>query len=87
MSEQEQREQEINRIMRIQRERIEFKKREEADRISKRVERESLKARYLTQGYQGIENPHLASCRACATRIADLLTLPDPDNCTLNKQQ
>jgi hypothetical protein len=88
MSESEQqemtREQEIERIMRIQREIIEAKK-GEAERAVLR-ERETLKARALTRGHEGINQPHLATCRACAARIVDLLSLPDPKSCTLDAQ-
>ena len=78
------REQEIERVMRIQRELIESK-RKEAER-AKQAPLLERKARALIQGYQGIVAPHLATCRACAARIVDLQPLPDPKDCTLDAQ-
>lgn len=79
------RDQEIEKVMAIQREIIESK-RTDAERIAL-SERESLKARALFRGYQGLEWPHLARCRACAARVVDLQPLPDPKSCTLDAQQ
>lgn len=82
------RDQQVDRIMRIQRDAIEAKTAEAKKREAEREEiskRESLKAGCLTQGYQGVNWPHLAACRACAECVVDLL--PVPKDCTRKEQQ